>query len=1178
MKIRYPSKPRVTCAAAILALMTAPCASLRAQDAASVDDPVYELEMFVVETTSSRGYTNAISSSATSFKLPVRDTPVNMDFVTAELIEDLQADDMKEALDYQAGVFLSTFENESAANESTSTSDVSPSSNLNVNNPFADTIVIRGYPVPNQQRLGFRVGSIVPAYGVVLGGFTDSANTERLEVVKGPQSLLYGINVLSGIVNIIPKRPLPVQQGRVSVTMGSDDYWRASMEYMAPAIKDQLEYRFTASHTTTGHWTDYRHDQRDYGALQFNWHPREWVTVFIEGQYGSAVRKGGGEQFFRDNANGANDQDLRNAYGERYAFGYDYFDTDVIDNPAYETVINEYGEKVNGMTKLVNRPANTYDFPSLGDTYRISGPDVRREQEEYDLLAMVNLNPFRNFEIELGAYYTNVDIQERNVSLAVVNNTRGTLTPGNGMGDNPELDPNDRTPAGQPGWLQGNTLTWGIGELFQAPNPFADSVTASNAVYNDVKLGRHIWYNQPTASESLQLRMRIGYTFETDWFDGRFRAQHVITGGLNYTEDDVSFVTGGVSEATAYTEGKQDSDPYFLRSIFDYSVLRYTDQPLAIPGTISFNALPGISTSDGVDDYVARSGWREARLWYKGQYAIYYGKFLKDRLHILGGIRRDAYQVLEKEYLRVIDVNKVTDDFLGGAGTAPPILDTLVGFGDQPYTWRDDLPDSINAGVENSINALRTEQPSGTVDYNFDGDQEFTTGTYGFSFRLTDTLSVFYNHSEGIFPNTGQRDGAYNPIDAEQTTNDEVGLKFEFLDGRLSGSLGYFKIHRDNAVWNWQFAPNPAAFTNGPADVLQESGFNPDLVRSGERSIQYGVASEFVEAAFAEAGLTIPVDRRGNPSVPQLQKQYDELVAASNQPTGNPLYPNATDFYYFVDYLAFADTTDSPFQRALDMAVRAQEFAGNPIRYYGAVDDSYSASRASVNPGANVLFEEEGVGFDGSLIFSPYRDDRYQLIFGFAHQQREVVGSGFQLAPGFQIDANGQPVDGQLFTTEYDIWVYLLGPDNFEDPKDPTTLKGSAVNGIDLSFVPDWNLVLWNKYAFREGPLEGFSIAAGVRWTSSIPTTAGVGGSRISTNRYPTPDVPDRYVVDLALSCRKTMADIDWTLAFKVNNLLDDNLAEAIATYSDDEGNSIMRHTYQRYLPISFRFSISAAF
>jgi len=55
-------------------------------------------------------------------------------------------------------------------------------------------------------------------------------------------------------------------------------------------------------------------------------------------------------------------------------------------------------------------------------------------------------------------------------------------------------------------------------------------------------------------------------------------------------------------------------------------------------------------------------------------------------------------------------------------------------------------------------------------------------------------------------------------------------------------------------------------------------------------------------------------------------------------------------------------------------------------------------------------------------------------------------GSGFRLVPDAN-ENNSEPIDGR-WTTEYDLWVYLLGINSFENPTDPTTVLAP------LSFLP----------------------------------------------------------------------------------------------------------------------------
>ena len=46
---------------------------------------------------------------------------------------------------------------------------------------------------------------------------SDTTDVERVEILKGPSSVLYGRAASGGIVTLITKEPLPVEHGVVSV-------------------------------------------------------------------------------------------------------------------------------------------------------------------------------------------------------------------------------------------------------------------------------------------------------------------------------------------------------------------------------------------------------------------------------------------------------------------------------------------------------------------------------------------------------------------------------------------------------------------------------------------------------------------------------------------------------------------------------------------------------------------------------------------------------------------------------------------------------------------------------------------------------------------------------------------------------------------------------------------------
>jgi vitamin B12 transporter len=69
-----------------------------------------------------------------------------------------------------------------------------------------------------------------PTRSAYLAG-TDLANVARIEVVRGPQSGLYGADAIAGVVNVITKTAVEGVSGSVSLEAGSFDTYRAVAEF-----------------------------------------------------------------------------------------------------------------------------------------------------------------------------------------------------------------------------------------------------------------------------------------------------------------------------------------------------------------------------------------------------------------------------------------------------------------------------------------------------------------------------------------------------------------------------------------------------------------------------------------------------------------------------------------------------------------------------------------------------------------------------------------------------------------------------------------------------------------------------------------------------------------------------------------------------------------------------------
>lgn len=85
------------------------------------------------------------------------------------------------------------------------------------------------------------------------GGFDfarlDSANIERIEVLKGPQSTLWGTDAIGGVVNIVTKRPAEGLHGTAYAQTGSFDTHRGGAEISG--TQGRVDFRLAGTRTIT---------------------------------------------------------------------------------------------------------------------------------------------------------------------------------------------------------------------------------------------------------------------------------------------------------------------------------------------------------------------------------------------------------------------------------------------------------------------------------------------------------------------------------------------------------------------------------------------------------------------------------------------------------------------------------------------------------------------------------------------------------------------------------------------------------------------------------------------------------------------------------------------------------------------------------------------------------------
>lgn len=99
----------------------------------------------------------------------------------------------------------------------------------------------------------------------------DTWSVERIEVLRGPASVIHGDGAIGGVVNVVSRQPTrgPIRN-ELQATIGTDDTQRLGLG-SGGAINDRLSYRVDLSGNRSDGWVDRgrNHNATFSGALQF---------------------------------------------------------------------------------------------------------------------------------------------------------------------------------------------------------------------------------------------------------------------------------------------------------------------------------------------------------------------------------------------------------------------------------------------------------------------------------------------------------------------------------------------------------------------------------------------------------------------------------------------------------------------------------------------------------------------------------------------------------------------------------------------------------------------------------------------------------------------------------------------------------------------------------------------
>ncbi len=247
-----------TVLAAVAAAQTTPAP--QAPAAGESDDNTTMLSPFEVTTSKDVGYAASNTLAGTRLNAELWETPAAISVFTKEFMDDAGLLNMRDALDY-------------ALNSSEEFTDYTGLNNL-ANDITAQ---IRGF-------VGGAVGRNYFQWRLVN---IDRFNLERIDLSRGPNSVLFGIGAPGGIINASTKRArFGRELNEVGVRYGSWSDHRAEFDLGRTLVRDRLAVRANVVAQDKGDWREFKQYRLFAGALALAYRPFKHTEIRIEGEYG----------------------------------------------------------------------------------------------------------------------------------------------------------------------------------------------------------------------------------------------------------------------------------------------------------------------------------------------------------------------------------------------------------------------------------------------------------------------------------------------------------------------------------------------------------------------------------------------------------------------------------------------------------------------------------------------------------------------------------------------------------------------------------------------------------------------------------------------------------------------------------------------------------------------------
>lgn len=214
---------------------------LRAQQ--TQEEKPVELDTLTItgEVPETDGYQPISTATATRRETPLLDVPQAVNVVSGAVLSDQAAHTLDEALANISGI-----------------------GQANTLGGTQDAIIRRGFG-------GNRDGSILTDGLKTIQPRSFNITAERVEVLKGPASTLYGILDPGGMVNVVTKKPEYSFGGEISTTVSSFGGGSGALDFTGPVEGTNFAWRIIADYSDIDYWRNFGNNRSWTIAPSVSW-------------------------------------------------------------------------------------------------------------------------------------------------------------------------------------------------------------------------------------------------------------------------------------------------------------------------------------------------------------------------------------------------------------------------------------------------------------------------------------------------------------------------------------------------------------------------------------------------------------------------------------------------------------------------------------------------------------------------------------------------------------------------------------------------------------------------------------------------------------------------------------------------------------------------------------------